>query len=143
MLNDVDIAPPIGREVLVDVRASGLCHTDLLFATHDFVPTPAVLGHEVAGIVTAVGPDVAQLRVGDHIVGSLAQSCVACRTRGWSWIRRRTATTRSFAARASSWWTSTGSATEDAGGVVHASQLVEAQKPARFEHLNPFGRYYF
>jgi S-(hydroxymethyl)glutathione dehydrogenase / alcohol dehydrogenase len=75
---DVDIAPPMGREVLVDVRASGLCHTDLLFATHDFVPTPAVLGHEVTGIVTAVGPDVAHLRVGDHVVGSLAQSCGAC-----------------------------------------------------------------
>jgi S-(hydroxymethyl)glutathione dehydrogenase/alcohol dehydrogenase len=37
---DVGIAAPIGREVLIDVRASGLCHTDLLFATHDFVPTP-------------------------------------------------------------------------------------------------------
>ena len=69
---DVDIAAPIGREVLVDVQASGLCHTDLLFATHDFVPTPSVLGHEVAGVVAAVGPDVAQIRVGDHIVGSLA-----------------------------------------------------------------------
>jgi S-(hydroxymethyl)glutathione dehydrogenase/alcohol dehydrogenase len=77
-LEDVDIAAPIGREVLVEVRASGLCHTDLLFATHDFVPTPSVLGHEVAGIVAAVGPDVAQLRVGDHVVGSLAQSCGAC-----------------------------------------------------------------
>jgi len=75
---DVDIATPIGHEVLVDVQASGLCHTDLLFATHDFVPTPAVLGHEVAGIVSAVGPDVAQIRVGDHVVGSLAQSCGAC-----------------------------------------------------------------
>src|SRR6201984_983381 len=75
---DVDIAAPIGREVLVGVPASGLCHTDLLFATHDFVPTPAVLGHEVAGIVSAVGPDVAQIRVGDHVVGSLAQSCGAC-----------------------------------------------------------------
>jgi S-(hydroxymethyl)glutathione dehydrogenase / alcohol dehydrogenase len=75
---DVEIAVPIGREVLVDVQASGLCHTDLLFATHDIVPTPAVLGHEVAGIVAAVGPDVAQLRVGDHVVGSLAQSCGAC-----------------------------------------------------------------
>src|ERR1700681_3747588 len=75
---DVDIATPIGREVLVDVQASGLCHTDLLFATHDFVPTPSVLGHEVAGIVAAVGPDVVQLRVGDHVVGSLAQSCGAC-----------------------------------------------------------------
>ena len=76
---DVDIAAPIGREVLVEVRASGLCHTDLLFATHhDFVPTPAVLGHEVAGVVAAVGPDVAQFRIGDHVVGSLAQSCGAC-----------------------------------------------------------------
>jgi S-(hydroxymethyl)glutathione dehydrogenase / alcohol dehydrogenase len=76
---DVDIAAPIGREVLIEVRASGLCHTDLLFATHhDFVPTPAVLGHEVAGIVAAVGPDVAQFRVGDHVVGSLAQSCGGC-----------------------------------------------------------------
>ena len=34
-VENVDIAPPIGREVLVDVQASGLCHTDLLFATHD------------------------------------------------------------------------------------------------------------
>jgi S-(hydroxymethyl)glutathione dehydrogenase/alcohol dehydrogenase len=75
---DVDIAAPMGREVLVNVQASGLCHTDLLFATHDIVPMPAVLGHEVAGIVAEVGPDVAQLRVGDHVVGSLAQSCGAC-----------------------------------------------------------------
>src|SRR6201987_959894 len=75
---NVDIAAPIGREVLVGVQASGLCHTDLLFATHDFVPTPSVLGHEVAGVVAAVGPDVAQVRVGDHVVGSLAQSCGPC-----------------------------------------------------------------
>src|ERR1700746_91706 len=75
---DVQIAPPIGREALVNVQASGLCHTDLLFATHNIVPTPAVLGHEVAGIVAAVGPDVAQFHVGDHVVGSLAPSCGAC-----------------------------------------------------------------
>src|SRR5579862_7316224 len=75
---DVEIASPMGREVLVDVQASGLCHTDLLFATHDIVPVPAVLGHEVAGMVAAIGPDVTQLRVGDHVVGSLAQSCGGC-----------------------------------------------------------------
>jgi S-(hydroxymethyl)glutathione dehydrogenase/alcohol dehydrogenase len=75
---DVQIAAPMGREVLVDVQASGLCHTDLLFASHDIVPTPAVLGHEAAGIVAEVGPDVAQFRVGDHVVSSLAQSCGAC-----------------------------------------------------------------
>src|SRR3982074_2695234 len=66
---DVKIAAPIGREVLVDVQASGLCHTDLLFATHDIAPTPSVLGHEVAGIVAEVGPDVTHARVGDHGVG--------------------------------------------------------------------------
>jgi S-(hydroxymethyl)glutathione dehydrogenase / alcohol dehydrogenase len=74
----VEIASPVGREVLVDVQASGLCHTDLLFATHDIVPTPSVLGHEVAGIVAAIGSDVTQFRVGDHAVGSLAQLCGGC-----------------------------------------------------------------
>jgi S-(hydroxymethyl)glutathione dehydrogenase/alcohol dehydrogenase len=75
---DVDIAAPMGREVLVNVQAAGLCHTDLLFATHDIVPTPAVLGHEVAGVVAEVGPEVGQFRVGDHVIGSLTQSCGAC-----------------------------------------------------------------
>src|ERR1700758_691707 len=75
---DVDIATPIGREVLIDVQASGLCHTDLLLATNAIFPLPAVFGHEVAGIVAEVGPDVTQFRVGDHVVGSLAQSCGSC-----------------------------------------------------------------
>ena len=77
-LEDVKIASPRGREVLVDVQASGLCHTDLLFATHDIAPTPSVLGHEVAGIVAATGPDVTQVHVGDHVVGALAQVCGGC-----------------------------------------------------------------
>ena len=75
---DVDIAAPIGREVLVDVRGSGLCHTDLLFAANPIFPTPAVFGHEISGIVAEIGPDVAQFHVGDHVVGSLAQSCGSC-----------------------------------------------------------------
>ena len=76
--DDLEIASPIGREVLVDVQASGLCHTDVLFATNNIIPMPAVLGHEVAGIVAEVGPDVQQFKVGDHVVGSLVQSCGAC-----------------------------------------------------------------
>ena len=77
-LEDVDIAAPIGREVLVDVRASGLCHTDMLFATNAIFPTPAVYGHEIAGTVAAVGSEVTQFRIGDHVVGSLAQTCGSC-----------------------------------------------------------------
>src|SRR5258708_1564321 len=65
---DVDIAAPMGREVLVNVQASGLCHTDLLFATHDIVPTPAVVGHEVAGVVAAGGPDLPTIRGRRHVV---------------------------------------------------------------------------
>jgi hypothetical protein len=67
-LDEVDIASPTGREVLVDVHASGVWQTDLLFATHDIAPAPSVLGHEVAGIVAAVGSDMAQVRVGDCLV---------------------------------------------------------------------------
>lgn len=75
---DVDIAAPLGREVLVEVRASGLCHTDLLFAANPIFPTPAVFGHEISGIVAEIGPEVTQFRAGDHVVGSLAQSCGSC-----------------------------------------------------------------
>jgi len=77
-LEDVDIAMPMGREVLIDVQASGLCHTDMLFATHEIFPMPAVFGHEIAGIVAEIGPEVGQFRIGDHVVGSLAQSCGTC-----------------------------------------------------------------
>ena len=46
---EVEIAAPEDREVLVDVQASGLCHTDLLFARHDIAPTPAVLAQTCGG----------------------------------------------------------------------------------------------
>lgn len=76
---DVQISAPIGREVLVDVKASGLCHTDLTASRNNIgYEPPMVLGHEVAGVVAAVGPDVADLAVGDHVVGCLVQSCGHC-----------------------------------------------------------------
>jgi len=76
---EIDIADPIGREVLVQVKASGLCHTDLTLSKYDIgYPVPAVHGHEVAGVVTAVGPGVTQFAIGDHVVGCLVQYCGAC-----------------------------------------------------------------
>ncbi|MFG2594146.1 zinc-binding dehydrogenase [Streptomyces sp. NPDC048438] len=79
-LQDVDIAEPTGREVLVEVRASGLCHTDLTVATHAFgdFPPPVVLGHEISGVVVAVGPDGGAFAAGDHVVGCLVQWCGSC-----------------------------------------------------------------
>ena len=58
-IENVDIAKPIGREVLVRTVASGVCHSDLHFieGLYPFA-APAILGHEAAGIVEAVGPHV-------------------------------------------------------------------------------------
>ena len=79
-VQDIDICGPTGREVLIDVRASGLCHSDMHVAqTHVGFPMPAVLGHEVAGVVAEIGPDVTEFRVGDHVVSSPIHSCGHCR----------------------------------------------------------------
>jgi len=78
-VEDISIAAPIGREVLVDVKAAGLCHSDHTIATIDMgYAMPSVLGHEVAGVVAGVGPSVTSVAVGDHVVGCLAQSCGGC-----------------------------------------------------------------
>ncbi len=77
---EVSIEAPIGREVLVTVRASGLCHSDVHLAQTDFgIPMPAVFGHEVAGVVLAVGSEVTTISVGDHVVACLLQYCGLCR----------------------------------------------------------------
>jgi aryl-alcohol dehydrogenase len=63
------IRSPRSDEVLVRIVATGLCHTDLTVRDqHLPIPLPAVLGHEGSGIVEAVGPEVKDLAVGDHVV---------------------------------------------------------------------------
>ncbi|WP_113663268.1 zinc-binding dehydrogenase [Pedobacter nanyangensis] len=76
---DVQIDQPKGYEVLVNIKASGLCHSDLHIRDANYgFPFPAVLGHEPAGIVEAVGELVSEFEVGDHVVGCLIQYCGAC-----------------------------------------------------------------
>jgi len=66
-IRDVKLDSRKGREVLVDIKASGLCHSDEHIRTNDFgFPMPTVLGHEIAGIVTEVGPEVQELEIGDQ-----------------------------------------------------------------------------
>lgn len=80
-VEDIDIDKPRGREILVQVKASGLCHSDLHFAEKNFgTPLPAVLGHELGGVVVELGPDASGFAVGDHVVGSLIRHCGHCRT---------------------------------------------------------------
>lgn len=72
--------PRPGRgEVLVRVRAAGICHTDLHVIRGNIpFPTPAVLGHEVAGVVEEVGEGVADLRPGDRVIGTFIIPCGRC-----------------------------------------------------------------
>jgi S-(hydroxymethyl)glutathione dehydrogenase/alcohol dehydrogenase len=77
---DLAIAAPGPSEVLLRTAAVGLCHSDLhyLQGMRKF-PLPGVLGHEVSGIVEAVGPGVKDLKPGDHVVGALSVFCGACK----------------------------------------------------------------
>jgi aryl-alcohol dehydrogenase len=77
-VQQVEIEDPRAGEVLVAIAASGICHTDLTVRDGTFpTPLPAVLGHEGAGVVEAVGPGVAGLAPGDHVALSY-DSCGAC-----------------------------------------------------------------
>ena len=73
---DLDLDPPRAGEVLVRIAASGVCHSDVSTANGTIgTRLPAVLGHEGAGVVEAVGPAVASIAVGDHVVLSWNPSC--------------------------------------------------------------------
>lgn len=78
-LTDVELEGPIGDEVLVRIEAAGVCHTDLSCASGVIGAVfPAVLGHEGAGTVEAVGPDVRRVKPGDRVVISIAHHCGHC-----------------------------------------------------------------
>jgi alcohol dehydrogenase len=76
---DVELAGPGAGELLVRIKAAGLCHSDLSVIDGSRArPLPMVLGHEAAGIVEAVGPDVDDFAVGDHVVLVFVPSCGRC-----------------------------------------------------------------
>jgi len=78
-IEEVTLHKPQRREVLVRTAAAGLCHSDLHFIDGLYPhPVPAVLGHESAGIVEAVGEDVTYLKPGDHVISCLSVFCGHC-----------------------------------------------------------------
>ncbi len=78
-IEDVAIAKPKRREVLVRTAAAGLCHSDLHFIEGAYpTPMPVVLGHESAGVVEAVGEDVTYVKPGDHVISCLSVFCGHC-----------------------------------------------------------------
>lgn len=79
---DVDLEGPKAGEVLVEMRATGICHTDA-FTLSGADPEglfPAILGHEGAGIVREVGAGVTSVKVGDHVIPLYTPECRQCKT---------------------------------------------------------------
>ena len=80
VVQEVDLAGPQAGEVLVRLHACGVCHTDMYTAS-GVDPSgyaPAVLGHEGAGVVEAIGEGVTSLAVGDHVVTLFSPQCREC-----------------------------------------------------------------
>ena len=80
VLEDIPVPRPRDGEVLVEVHACGVCHTDLhVIKSEVAFPRPAVLGHEVSGTVVELGPRVSNVAVGDRVVSTFIMPCGSCR----------------------------------------------------------------
>ncbi len=79
-VEEIDIDGPREGEVLIEVKATGVCHTDAytLSGADPEGLFPAVLGHEGAGVVVEVGPGVTSLAVGDHVIPLYVPECRQC-----------------------------------------------------------------
>ena len=92
-LEELQLADPVGDQVLVRMRASGVCHSDNHVLNGEWpMDGPIVMGHEGAGVVEAVGPLVRDVGVGDHVVLSWfapCRRCAACAS-GRAWVCRGT-----------------------------------------------------
>jgi S-(hydroxymethyl)glutathione dehydrogenase/alcohol dehydrogenase len=82
VIEEVELDGPKAGEVLVELKASGVCHTDE-FTRSGADPEglfPAIFGHEGAGVVVDVGPGVTQLKKGDHVIPLYTPECRACKS---------------------------------------------------------------
>jgi S-(hydroxymethyl)glutathione dehydrogenase/alcohol dehydrogenase len=78
-VESIKIDKPMAHEVLVRNCACGVCHSDLHFASGAYpISAPSILGHESAGIVESVGPNVSELHPGDHVVAFNIAACGIC-----------------------------------------------------------------
>jgi S-(hydroxymethyl)glutathione dehydrogenase/alcohol dehydrogenase len=78
-VEEIELDPPKAGEVLVRIGGSGLCHSDEHVLTGDLPwPLPMIGGHEGAGVVEEVGPDVKGLEAGDRVILSFIPACGRC-----------------------------------------------------------------
>jgi S-(hydroxymethyl)glutathione dehydrogenase / alcohol dehydrogenase len=81
-IEEVDLEGPRAGEVLIEVKATGICHTDYytLSGADPEGIFPAILGHEGAGIIVDVGPGVGTLKKGDHVIPLYTPECRQCKS---------------------------------------------------------------
>ncbi|MGD2132663.1 MAG: S-(hydroxymethyl)glutathione dehydrogenase/class III alcohol dehydrogenase [Maricaulaceae bacterium] len=81
VVEEVDLEGPKAGEVLVELMATGICHTDefTLSGADPEGAFPAILGHEGAGVVREVGPGVSSVEVGDHVIPLYIPECRQCK----------------------------------------------------------------
>src|SRR5688572_4258543 len=81
-IHEVDLAGPGPSEVLVEIKATGVCHTDYytLSGKDSEGLFPSILGHEGAGIVREIGRNVTTLKPGDHVIPLYTPECRQCKT---------------------------------------------------------------
>jgi S-(hydroxymethyl)glutathione dehydrogenase / alcohol dehydrogenase len=81
-IETVDVAGPKPGEVLVEIMATGICHTDAytLSGLDSEGKFPAILGHEGAGVVREIGSGVISVKVGDHVIPLYTPECRGCKT---------------------------------------------------------------
>ena len=82
VVEDVELEGPKAGEVLIEIKATGVCHTDE-FTLSGADPEglfPAILGHEGAGVVLEVGASVTSVQVGDHVISLYTPECHACKS---------------------------------------------------------------
>jgi len=78
-IEEIELAPPKEKEVLVKTAYTGFCHSDYSFIVGAFrFPVPLVPGHEAAGVVEEVGPGVTSVKKGDHVVTAWMCPCGEC-----------------------------------------------------------------
>ena len=78
-IEEVDLEAPREGEVLIQIKAVGLCHSDLVAISGERgKPMPIVVGHEAAGIIVEIGKNVNDFEIGNHVVPSYVASCGKC-----------------------------------------------------------------
>ena len=77
---EADLDGPREKEVMVEIKATGVCHTDAFTLSGDDPEGafPAILGHEGAGVVVETGPGVTSLQSGDHVIPLYTPECREC-----------------------------------------------------------------